>query len=966
MKIHSIWKFPTFLLLSICFLINKANATHIRAGEIIAVRTSTSTLTYRFSIIGYTDTGSSVEFGGGEIDFGDGTTISIEEGADFGETIPLGDDIAYNIFEIEHTFQAPGSYTVRFNERNRNEGVRNMSNSVDTPFYVETTILIDPFLGLNNTPVFLVPPVDKAAVGVKFIHNPGAYDPDGDSLSYELTIPKQSFQIEVNNYLSPIDPSFYLNFVNGNEAQDGIPTFGIDEMTGDLVWDAPGLDGEYNVAFIVHEWRKVQGEWFRLGSVTRDMQIIVEESDNKRPEILAPPDLCVEAGTLVEEIITGTDPDGDDVKVEVFGGPFQFDINAPVLDPQVAFRPTPSNVTFRWQTDCNMVRRRPYDFRLKVTDFPTDDAGIQSGPKLVDFKNWNILIVGPAPTGLTVSLQPQRRMRLDWDEYTCGSANKLQIWRRVDSFPFVAEECVVGIPANSGYELVDTIDNWIIDENNEVQFISTYTDTNNDIGLAPGANYCYRIVAAFPEPAGGESYASDESCEVVLATAPVTLNVDIRKTDRDIGEIYVRWTEPFDLDPVVFPGPYTYQVVRATGFDGEENLDTVAVVSGLEYTDIGVNTIDRVHNYRIHVYNNGGNDYIDSSLPASSVRLDPIPGVTTISLSWVADVPWSNISADFPTHDVYRDRVDDFEPEKLFLIGQANVGIGGLNYVDDGTINGMAGDPLSDQVEYCYYVETKGTYGNAFLATEMPLLNKSQIACAQPNDEEPPCAPFLESDFACESILDNQSCSFTDYSNRIFWNLNTSQGCDDDVRSFNIYFSLSGPDGEFEFIDNVVDLEYVHTGIDSFKGCYRISAVDRSGNESELSEIVCNDNCPNIVMPNAFTPNGDGINDVYTPFNDMIQNEPVEGWVSNVNCPRFVESLKFTVFDRTGGTVFFYDSNKEQGEGINSILINWDGTSDGGRNLASGVYYYGLEVQFDRLDPKDGRVEYNGWLQLIR
>ena len=48
-------------------------STHIRAGEIIAKRISSTSLTYEFTIIGYTDTGSEVEFGGGKYDFGDET-----------------------------------------------------------------------------------------------------------------------------------------------------------------------------------------------------------------------------------------------------------------------------------------------------------------------------------------------------------------------------------------------------------------------------------------------------------------------------------------------------------------------------------------------------------------------------------------------------------------------------------------------------------------------------------------------------------------------------------------------------------------------------------------------------------------------------------------------------------------------------------------------------------------------------
>ena len=71
---------------------------------------------------------------------------------------------------------------VSYFEQNRNDGILNMDNSIDTPFFIETEILIDPFFGLNNTPVLLIPPIDNGAVGIKYIHNPGAFDTDGDSL----------------------------------------------------------------------------------------------------------------------------------------------------------------------------------------------------------------------------------------------------------------------------------------------------------------------------------------------------------------------------------------------------------------------------------------------------------------------------------------------------------------------------------------------------------------------------------------------------------------------------------------------------------------------------------------------------------------------------------------------------------------------------------------------------------------
>ena len=169
--------------------ITSAWATHIRAGEIIAERISVQALTYRITVVGYTDTRSSVVFGPGRINFGDGREEQLNTQSDFSLVTDLGNQIEKNTFVITHTFQGPGKYKIRFIEFNRNDLTLNMDNSVDTPFYVETEINIDPFLGVNNSPVLTIPPVDNGAVNVRYIHNPGAYDPDGDSLSYIMVVP---------------------------------------------------------------------------------------------------------------------------------------------------------------------------------------------------------------------------------------------------------------------------------------------------------------------------------------------------------------------------------------------------------------------------------------------------------------------------------------------------------------------------------------------------------------------------------------------------------------------------------------------------------------------------------------------------------------------------------------------------------------------------------------------------------
>lgn len=932
--------------------VNKVLATHIRASEIRVTRVSNTSPTYEITVIAYRDTGSEIAFGGGVLFVGG------EELQGFEVTeVNLGDEVSLNFFTVLFTFQGPGIFTVGYREENRNEGILNMFNSVETPFYVETQIRVEPIAGLNNSPILLAPPIDRAAVGSRFIHNPAAFDPDGDSLAFVLTIPRQSEDSLVIDYVDPNDPQFYQDFPRGNETQNGPPQFFIvnqndftdpvtgDEFSkGDLVWNAPGQEGEYNVAFIVEEWRLILGQWFRLGFVVRDMQIIVEDSENERPDLEPPPDLCVVAGTRIEEIISGTDPDGNDVLIEAFGGPFEMLSSPAMLTPDPASDPTPFQpvtafALFEWQTNCSHVRQEPYDVQLKVTDEPFANQG----PPLVEFKTWSIQIVASPPTGLVTTVLPGDAMQLDWDPYTCGSATNMQIWRRVDNFDIPADSCVTGMPANTGYELIDVVP---IDE-------VSYVDNNMGEGLAPGAQYCYRLVAEFPPPTGGESIVSAEACSIMLADAPVVTNVTVQNTSETDGQVLVRWMEPFEIDQAQFPPPYTYDVLRSEGFVGNANRVQVATgISDTVIVDTGLNTLSDVYNYRILLYD-VNNQLVDSSAVASTVKIEPAPLVEAIELTWDAAVPWSNNSQDFPEHLIFRS-VNSLDLADFTQIGTANVNNTGFIFTDDGSHDGQV---LDEDVTYCYYVTTRGSYGNPAIPT--PLVNNSQIGCAQPNDEVPPCTPVgftINEDFGCEQFLAQQVCEFSDFSNELRWEEDDAELCDDDVRSYNIYFSEDGEE-DFELVANVTETEFTHTGIDSFKGCYRISAVDRSGNESELSEVLCNDNCPFYQLPNVFTPNGDGSNDTFVPYVDT----------NGVNfdrslCPRFVESVNFRLFDRNGNELYTYTSERPE----NTVLIEWAGQNSSGSELPSGVYYYVADVVFDVLDTDNAEQEITGWVHLLR
>ncbi|WP_370089639.1 gliding motility-associated C-terminal domain-containing protein [Ekhidna sp.] len=934
-------RYLRFLILTIftlAALVSKA--THIRAGEVIAKRISG--LTYQFTFIGYRDV-EGVPFGQGVFDFGDGDFY----GDDPGETIPwgaivdLGNGVEKWQFTITHTYAGGSNYLVSYKEDFRNANIQNISGSVSTSFYVETLVVIDALI-VNSTPFFTVPPIDQGVVGAIFEHNPGAFDPDGDSLSYYFTIPKQDEGLDVNGYQSLINPTFYTKFSEGNSTRDGEPTLTIDPVTGTITWDAPGgatipdmENREFNVAFVVEEWRRVNGELIRLGFVTRDMQIIIWNYENDPPELEIPEDTCVVAGSTITGIITGTDPDGDPVKIEAFGGPFEVNPSATVDPDPGEFQGPPSVLTFEWETACGQVRIAPYEVQFKATDDPTIPE-VPNPPGQVNFETWRITVVGPAPEGLIADTQSGRQIQLNWDPYVCTNADSMQVWRRVGEFE-IDPTCNPGIPENSGYELIETLD---IGE-------TSFLDDNNNLGLSPGSKYCYRLVATFPSPAGGLSIASEEACDSLLIDVPVITHVDVRETSETNGEIRVSWTGPLQRDPL--SAPYEYEVLRKVGQEFGGTFTSVkAPSSDTTFLDTDLNTLDNSYSYKIVLYDNTSLA-VDTSQQASSVWLAPTPLVGGIQLNWAANVPWSNNVQGYPYHYIYRDNVVNGDLSAIQLIDSVDVTMDGLSYLDDGRFNGV---DLDEEVEYCYYITTQGSYDNDLLPE--PLINNSQIICAQPNDTIPPCAPIsitFNSALSCEQQLESIPCGVDNqFTNDFSWEMDGDISCDDDIQFFRIYFSRSGDEDSFELLSQTTQTRFTHNNLTSLAGCYIITAVDRSGNESPISEVVCNDNCPRYVLPNVITPNNDGKNDVFRPMKGVN------------DCNRFVESVVFKVFNRAGAEVFEYDSKEPE----KSILINWDGTTRGGKELPAGVYYYSAEVKFLKLNPEESVEVINGWVQIIR
>ncbi|MCS6967897.1 MAG: gliding motility-associated C-terminal domain-containing protein [Cytophagales bacterium] len=907
-----------YLLSGLAWLLmgSSVQATHIRAGDIIARRLPGTSLTYEFTVTIYTDDEGVPPDEEIEMFFGDGSPSRMVRRTAFR---PIGNLTTENIYRTVYTFAGPGEFNVGVVIRNRNAGIVNIPNSVNTAFAIQSTFLISPFLGLNSSPILTNPPVDFLACSRRrFRHNPGAFDPDGDSLSYRFTISKKSLNQNVDIY-------YPLHRVPGIDAttEDGSrpATLTLDPITGDLIWDAPLQPGEYNVAFFVDEWRN----GIRIGSVNRDMQIIVRECVNQPPRFTnREKDTCVVAGALVQDLITANDPDRN--RMSIFGTGQVFNLTPPSNRATLDSLPSPAGVArslFRWQTTCNDVSRQVYVATFIVRDFPNPIRN-----QLADFLTYRIRVIGPAPILQQPVYNPATRSAtLTWNNYVCPNASTMLVFRRVGPSGWRPGPCETGIPASAGYELVGRVD----------PTTGRFIDTNGGRGLQPGITYCYRIYAIFPEPKGGESIASQEVCITVQTNAPLITNVSVERTATTNGEIFVRWIKPIGITPERFPRPWTYQVARAEGLGTTTNftrLPQLFAENDTFFTDRNLDTENRVYNYRVYFFSQGR--LIDSSAVASSVRLSVRSSASSITLTWNAQVPWNNNSTRFRRHLIYRERLS--QRGTFDLIDSVDVITNGFTYTDRGRFQNQ---PLRERELYCYYVTTRGTYENSNVFE--PLLNKSQIACAVLRDTTAPCPPTLSlAPLDCSKFnpRDPATCSDSIYENELSWKPNLAPPCDKEIAGYNLYFAPFEDDTLRILRRNIVSTTFIHQQINSVAGCYAVTALDSAGNESRLSNVVCNDNCPFYELPNVFTPNGDGKNDTFRPL----------------VCPRFVERVEFRVYNRWGGLV--YESNDD-------IFINWRGVSRSGARLPAGVYYYEAVVTFRRLNRQASQQILKGWVQII-
>ena len=899
-------------------------ASHNRSGEITYKRIQPFTaivggvsvpyFKYQITIIIYTDDDTKSSGNGSVADrcvldsifFGDNTRQAVNRN-NGGTTLcatctPCGCDhcgelivnengyrVKKNIYITEHVYPGPGSYIIRVLDPNRNKDVENIPSSEDRPFYLQSLLVITGFTGANSSPEFKYAPIDKACLGQCFYHNPGAFDSDGDSLSYQLTTSKGTDGATVPGY-------FYPNVGTGS-------TFKINPVTGLLEWCAPHKIAEYNIAFIVFEWRRnTNGKYEVIGSVLRDMQVLVNGCiNNVQPLVQVPPDRCVEAGTLIQTIIKVSDPDtGDVVTLEAESGAFAAPLPIAGLSQtsgtMLPFNNFSYSSDFTWQTTCAHIRYQPYYTTFKVKD--------NANPALTHFATFAIRVIPPAIKN--VSATPQgSSMKVTWDASTCNDAAnplyKYRVYRQNGCLPVEFSSCSVGVPSNSGYELIANLG----------AQTTSFVDNNKGKGLVVGQNYSYLVTAIYSD--SSTTFASTSICSELKRDIPVVTHVDIAATSPSAGVIFVKWVKPIttagNLDLQVFKGPYKIELKhRDTTTSNFENIFSAAVVS---FTDLATsfshslqNTFNHQHEYVLRFFSD--TTLIGYSQTAGSVFLSAKGSDRTIDLSWNAPTPWSNY--------LYRIFRRDSGATAYQIIGTSSI----TSFSDKSAI--------INQKTYQYYVESEGKYADTTLPR--PLINRSQELYARAIDKTAPVSPTVQIEADCNT--GNLTISWNDV-----------KQISDDVASYRVFFKPT-VEAEWQQVTVVKEgdlLVYKTDGLASIAGCYAVTSTDINGNEGEKSTDFCIDNCPEFELPNIFTPNGDGANDFFMAIK-----------------VRQIKEINLSILDRWGNLAFQ----------TNDPYFKWNGVLKQSNEPASdGTFVYVCEVFEWRVNGISKRV-LKGTIQLMR
>lgn len=230
------------------------------------------------------------------------------------------------------------------------------------------------------------------------------------------------------------------------------------------------------------------------------------------------------------------------------------------------------------------------------------------------------------------------------------------------------------------------------------------------------------------------------------------------------------------------------------------------------------------------------------------------------------------------------------------------------------------------------------TYVDTARRTDSVYIHKSQNTSASAYEYEVKihdlCGNPITAPYHRNILLGGHKVNDDNYSVTLQWN--RYFGWNTGVKRYELYRKL-GDNGAWELYDMFTDdtSATYKNGFDSYYQCYRIKAIENNGGfeQESWSNEICFGFDPIVWIPNAFSPDGNGLNDFYEIFTASIKE------------------FHLSIYNRWGTLLFeTYDPK-----------VYWDGTFMG-KNCQVDAYIY--MVEYKGFDNK--RIIKNGTVTLLR
>jgi hypothetical protein len=336
-----------------------AAATHLRSGY-ISLKLKGG-LTYSVTIRVFTNTQSEIRFGGGILDFGDGS--SPYHSPIIENTPTQYPDVGVVNFTITHTFPSNGTYVISYVEPNLSAGIINIDNSITKPFYLESGFSLEEGKDCSS-PNFIVDQFFKQRAGGVFTFSNQAVDKNDNKLTYEMVIP-----------LAPLD----LLVETGVSVYSQPHNLSINNYSGLVTWDtnmAGFVTGEYLFAVRVSQ---IDAHGKQAGYITRTFMIELEDTNSDltaATSIIEPNNkvyVAIGSNRTVRAIVSDNSQ-ADEVRWDVY------------LDDKIADHAVftqydsvagPAKIKvgiLTLSSDASIVRDNPYSITLRGTSIKATEA----------------------------------------------------------------------------------------------------------------------------------------------------------------------------------------------------------------------------------------------------------------------------------------------------------------------------------------------------------------------------------------------------------------------------------------------------------------------------------------------------------------------------------------------------------------------------------------------------------------